>query len=225
MNEDSDLHRVGYPSGEPPTAEEPAERKRLTKTRRLIGIALLALLLIVAVIVFTPSLRKDFLPQPPQRRSAPVASAPVASSPAGPGPLPAVPVLWEKLDLGAMSADVAQDLKSGKYYYDKRVPGNFGLAIGYWKQALRKEVEAKVKVERAGHSTSTSTSTCSELVASAERELARQFSSDSGDAFVLLKQGKRDQAVILLEKMRADYIDITAPQYVWASVMLSRRRR
>ena len=56
-------------------------------------------------------------------------------------------------------------------------------------------------------------------------ELARQFSTDSGDAVVLLKQGKRDEAVSLLAKMRSDYLDITAPQYVWTSKMLSRHRR
>jgi hypothetical protein len=63
------------------------------------------------------------------------------------------------------------------------------------------------------------------LIAAAERELAGQFSSDSGDAVVLLKQGKRDQAIILLEKMRADFPAIASPQYNWASVMLSRQRR
>jgi hypothetical protein len=42
---------------------------------------------------------------------------------------------------------------------------------------------------------------------------------------VLLKQGKTTQAVALLERMRADYLDINAPQYQWASLMLYRRRR
>jgi len=207
MVEGSDLHSVMYPTGEPPEVEEPVEKKQPNKTRRLVVIALLALLLVGAGIVLTPSLLKKFLPRPPEKRSAPV-----ASSPADPGPLPAVPVLWERLDLGAMSADVAQNLKLGKYYYDQRFPGNFGLAIGYWKQAL-------------AHPSGADRDGIQSLVASAEGELARQFHSDSGDAVVLLKKGKLDQAVTLLERMRANFIDITAPQYVWASVMLSRRRR
>jgi hypothetical protein len=33
------------------------------------------------------------------------------------------------------------------------------------------------------------------------------------------------QAVALLEKMRADYLDINSPQYKWASQMLYKRRR
>ena len=207
MVEGSDLHSVMYPTGEPPEVEEPVEKKQPNKTRRLVVIALLALLLVGAGIVLTPSLLKKFLPRPPEKRSAPV-----ASSPADPGPLPAVPVLWERLDLGAMSADVAQNLKLGKYYYDQRFPGNFGLAIGYWKQAL-------------AHPSGADRDGIQSLVASAEGELARQFHTDSGDAVVLLKKGKLDQAVTLLERMRANFIDITAPQYVWASVMLSRRRR
>jgi len=205
--EDSDLNGIESPSVEPPVLEEPAPRRRPAGARRLIGIASLALFLIIAVILLTPSLRKDFLPQ-----VAKALSVRVASSPANPEPLMAVPVLWERLDLGAMPADVAQDLGQGKYYYEKRLPGNFGLAIDYWKKALaRLEGADRDGVQR--------------LVASAEKELARQFSADSADAFVLLKQGRRDQAVALLERMRADYLDINAPQYVWASQMLSRRRR
>ncbi|MEO0086381.1 MAG: hypothetical protein ABIK37_07105 [candidate division WOR-3 bacterium] len=121
-------------------------------------------------------------------------------------------VLWEKIDLAALPAEVAQDLRSGKYYYDRRVPGNFGLAISRWKQAL-------------AHSGSESRDLVADLVAAAERELAVQFNADSGDVMVLLKQGKQAQAITLLEKMRADFPDVSAPQYVWASVMLSRRRR
>ena len=207
MYDDSDLQSVGYPSGEPPPVVEHIETKRPTKRRKLIGIALLAFALVIAVIVIMPGLAKK---SPPKPSKAP--SAPVASTPADPGPLSVVPILWEKLDLGAVPADVAQDLRLGKYYYDRRLPGNFGMAINYWKQAL-------ARPGGAGRDDLQS------LLASAEMELARQFSADSGDAFVLLKQGKRDQAVILLEKMRADYLDITAPQYIWASVMLSRRRR
>jgi len=37
------------------------------------------------------------------------------------------------------------------------------------------------------------------------------------NAFVLRKQGKRDQAVYLLEKMRSDILEIAAPQYIWTS--------
>jgi hypothetical protein len=158
---------------EPFSSGEPAARKRPTRTRRLIGIALLAFLSVVAVIVVTPKRLKGFLPRLTKARSAPV-----ASSPADPEPLPAVQVAWEKLDLGAMPADVAQDLKSGKYYYDNRFPGNFGLAISYWKQALARPGGADPDGVQS-------------LVASAERELACQFSSDSGDAIVLLKQGLR----------------------------------
>jgi hypothetical protein len=205
--EDSDLTDAGSPSGELQTVAEPAQKKRLSKTRRLMGMASLALLLIVAVVLLTPSLRKDFLP-----RLAKARSARAASSPADPEPLLAVPVLWEKLDLDAMPDSVAQDLRQGKYYYDKRLPGNFGMAIDYWKQALALPGGAgRDEVKR--------------LVASAEEELARQFSSDSGDAMVLLKQGKRGEAVSLLGKMRADYLDIAAPQYVWTSKTLSRYRR
>jgi hypothetical protein len=207
MTGDSGPRRVVYVYGEPTAVEEPAEKKRTPKTRRLIGIALPGLISIVAVIVFTPRALKEPQPQLPEARSAPV-----ALSPADPEPLPAVQAAWEKLDLSAMSADVAQDLESGKYYYDNRFPGNFGLAISYWKQALARPGGA----DRDG---------VQSLVASAERELARQFSSDSGDVAVLLKQGKKDQALILLEKMRADFRDIAARQYIWASVMLSRQRR
>jgi hypothetical protein len=111
-----------------------------------------------------------------------------------------------------MSEEVAQNLRNGKYYYEKRLPGNFGLAIDYWQKALAALGEA----DRTG---------VQRLVTAAERELASHFSADSADAFVLLKQGKRDQAVVLLEKMRADYLDINSPQYRWASLMLERRRR
>jgi hypothetical protein len=190
---------------EPFSSGELAARKRPTRTRRLVGIALFVFLSVAAVIVITPRLVKRFLPQLTKARSARVASSPV-----DPGPPPTVQVVWEQLDLGAMPADVAQDLKSGKYYYDNRFPGNFGLAIDYWKQA---------------QASSSDTSAVQSLVASAERERVGQFSSDSGDVIVLLKQGKRDQAVALLDKMRADFLDIAASQYRWASAMLSRQRR
>ena len=207
MIEDYDLTDAESPSGELQTVEEPVRKKRPARTRRLVGVASLALFLIVAVILLTPSLRKDFLPQ-----LAKVHLTRTAPAPAVPEPLPAVPVLWERLDLDAMPESVAQDLKQGKYYYDKRLPGNFGMAIDYWKQALALPgVVDREEVKR--------------LVASAEEELARQFSSDSGDAMVLIKQGKRGEALYLLGKMRADYLDITAPQYVWTSKMLSRYRR
>ena len=207
MSRSADPSRDVYVYGEPSTVEELAPRKRLSKARGVVGIAVLVLLAAVGVIVFKPSLLRSLLPRVPHARSAPVAQSPAAS-----GPLPAVWVAWDKIDPGTMPADVAQDLKSGKYYYDKRLPGNFGLAIDYWKQAL-------ARLQGSGRDGVQS------LVASAELELARQFHSDSGDAVVLLKQGKRDQALLLLEKMRTDYTDITAPQYVWASVTLSRQRR
>jgi len=207
MTGNSDSNRVVYVYGEPSSTVEPAARKRPARTRRLVGITLLALLVVVAALVATPKRLKEFLPRPAKARSART-----ASSPADPGPLPTVQVAWEQLDLSAMPADVAQDLKSGRYYYDNRFPGNSGLAISYWKQAL------------AGSGAADSNGVQS-LVASAERERAGQFNSDSGDVAVLLKQGKKDQALVLLVKMRADFLDIAAPQYRWASVMLARLRR
>ena len=207
MIEDSDLNGIESPSGEQPPGEMPALGKRPARTKRLVGIASLALFLIVAVILLTPSLRNDFLPQLAAR-----VGLVRAASPADREPLPAVPILWERLDLGTMPADVAQDLSQGKYYYDKRLPGNFGLAIDYWKKALAR-LEGSDRDGVKG------------LVAAAELELARQFSADSADAFVMLKQGKRAEAVTLLLKMRADYLDINAPQYVWASQMLYGRVR
>jgi len=208
VTEDSDLNELESPAGELATIEEPVPTRRPGKAGRLAGIALLALLLIVAVIYLTPSLRKDFLPELAARTGL-VRRAP---KPAAPEVLPAVPVLWERLELGAMPDSVAEDLRQGKYYYEKRLPGNFGLAIDYWKKALAGVDEA----DSAG---------VQRLVTAAERELARQFSADSADAFILLKQGKMKQAVALLEKMRADYLDIASPQYKWASEMLYKRRR
>jgi hypothetical protein len=211
MTQNSGSQRVVSVYGEPAKGQEPAEKKRLTRIRRLIGAALLALLSVVALILLAPGALKMFLPQP---RPLSVVHRPssVASAPADTELLPEVPVAWEKLDLGAMPADVALDLKSGKYYYDKRFPGNFGLAIGSWKQAFdRLAAPDRDGVQR--------------LIAAANLELAGQFRADSGDAIVLIKQGKRGLAIILLEKMRADFPDITSPQYAWASTTLSRLRR
>jgi hypothetical protein len=208
MIEDSDLNGLESLSGELATIEEPAPPKRPARTRRLIGIAAFALLLIVAVIFLTPSLRKDFLPQ----LAAKAGLVHHAPPPAAPESLPAVPVLWQRLDLSVQPADVAENLRQGKYYYEKRLPGNFGLAIDYWKKAMAGVDEADRGAVRR-------------LVTAAERELARQFSADSADAFVLLKQGKMKQAVALLDKMRADYLDVNSPQYKWASQMLYKRRR
>jgi hypothetical protein len=208
MTEDSDLNGIESVSDELATIEEPVQIKRSGKAARLAGIAFLALLLIAAVLYLTPSLRKDFLPE----LAAKAGLVRHAPKPPDPESLLAVPVLWQRLNLSAMPDSVAEDLRQGKYYYEKRLPGNFGLAIDYWKKALAGLEEANRRgVQR--------------LVASAELELARQFSADSADAFVLLKQGKQAQAVALLEKMRADYLDINSPQYVWASQMLYRRRR
>jgi len=125
--------------------------------------------------------------------------------------MPAVQTYWEQLDLSSVSPEVIDQLILGKYYYDRRQPGNFGLAIDHWKKALALLGPKGNVVQK--------------LLASAEKELAMQFSSDSADALVLLKQGKRDQAVALLEKMRADYLDVDSPQYTWASLVLHRRRR
>jgi hypothetical protein len=208
MTEDSDLNSLESVSAELVTFEEPVQPKRPRKTGRLAGIAFLALVLIVGVILLTPSLRKEFLPQ----LAAKAGLTRRAPKPAAPESLFSVPVLWERLELGAMPDSVTEDLRQGKYYYEKRLPGNFGLAIDYWNKALAGVGEGgRDGVQR--------------LVTSAQRELARQFSADSADAFVLLKQGKMKQAVALLDKMRADYLDVDSPQYKWASQMLYKRRR
>jgi len=207
MIEDSDLDGLETVAVELELADEPIRKKRPSKIIRLVGIATLALVLLFAVIYLTPSLRNDFVP----RMAAKVGLIKAPARPA-PEPLPGVPVLWERLNLGTMPDEVIQDLRQGKYYYEKRLPGNFGLAIDYWKKALARLGEA----DRGG---------VQNLVTAAEAELARHFSADSADAFVLLKQGRTAQAVALLEKMRADYLDINAPQYKWASQMLYRRRR
>jgi hypothetical protein len=206
MIKDYDIEGVEY-TPEEPVVRKPAQ-KRPSKARRLIGVAALAILLMVGAFMLTPSLRNQLLSRPPQRvraRSASVALAPTDSNST---PLLEVPAAWARVNLRAMPSDVEEDLELGKYYYDRRLPGNFGLAIHYWQQALARKEREELKV----------------LVASAERELARQFSGDSVDAFVLLKQGNRSEAVLLLERMRADYLDITAPQYVWTSKMLRRFR-
>ena len=207
MTEDSDLNGLDSPVDDLAILEEPVPRQRLGRAARLAGIAFLALVLIGGVILLTPSLRNDFLP----RRAAEVGLVRRPSKPAD-ATLPAVPVLWEGLALSTMPDSVVQDLRQGKYYYEKRLPGNFGLAISYWKNA----VDGLGEADRSG---------AQRLVTSAERELARQFSADSADAFVMLKQGKRDEAASLLEKMRADYLDVNCPQYVWASRMLYRYHR
>ena len=207
MTEDSDLNGLESVSDELAVFDEPVQKKRPGRAARLAGIAFLALVLIFGVIFFTPSLRKDFLPQLVAKAATLVRHAPKT---ADPEPLAAVPVIWDRLDLGAMPDSVAQNLRQGKYYYEKRLPGNFGLAIDYWKKALTGLGDARGgAVQR--------------LVKSAEQELARQFSADSADAFVMMKQGKRDQATALLLKMRADYLDVNSPQYIWSSQMLYRR--
>ena len=208
MTEDSDLNGLESVAVELELTEEPTRKKRPSKIIRLVGIASLALLLLLAVIFLTPSLRNDFVP----RVAAKVGRIKARPRPVKPDPLPAVPVLWERLSFGALPDEVAQDLRQGKYYYEKRLPGNFGLAIDYWKKALARLGEG----DRGG---------VQNLVTAAEEELARQFSADSSDAFVLIKQGKREQATSLLLRMRADYLDVDAPQYIWASKMLYRRIR
>ncbi len=208
MIEDSDLSGLESVAVELELAEEPTRKKRPSRILRLVGIASLALFLLVAVIFLTPSLRNDFVP----RMAAKAGLIKPRPQPMEADPLPAVPVLWERLNLASLPDEVAQDLMQGKYYYEKRLPGNFGLAIDYWKKALARLGEG----DRGG---------VQNLVTAAEDELARQFSADSSDAFVLIKQGKRDEATALLLKMRADYLDVDAPQYVWASKMLYRRIR
>jgi hypothetical protein len=198
-------------SEEPPAFEAPEEQKKPNKVPRLL--TLIAPLLFISVVagiaLMHPSLKKSS-PKPPPK--APVAPAAALQCPVDSGPVPAAEVAWERLDLSSMPADVDTALKLGKYFYDRRLPGNLGLAIGYWKQAL-------ARLPAAGQSEVQS------LLTSAECELARQFHSDSGDVVVFIKQGRRDQAVALLEAMRADFLNITDPQYVWASVMLSRYRK
>jgi hypothetical protein len=206
MARSSDSSRVVYVYGAS-SLEETTKKKGVPRIRRLVGSALLALLTLVAARVISPSKFEMLLSKLPGVRKVRAASAPADTA-----PLPAVPVAWSELDLSAMSADVAQDLESGKYYYDNRYPGNFGLAISYWEQALAHTGES----DRDG---------VQSLITSARQELAAQFARDSGDAIVLLKQRKKDLVVVLLEKMRADFPDITAPQYHWASVTLSRCRR
>ncbi len=207
MTTTPNIEPVGYVPDELPTIEESVPKRRTSSAGRVAAIGTLVILAAAAVVWFTPSLRQQLLHRP-----LPTRTAPARTSVADAESLPPVPVLWGRIDLGALPAEVAQDLRSGKYYYDRKLPGNFGLAISHWKQAL-----ANSGTEHQAF--------LNDLVTSAERELAAQFNADSGDVVVLLKQGKQAQAVILLEKMRADFLDISAPQYVWASVMLSRRRR
>lgn len=199
MAGDYDLHRV---AGEPAMSDVPAGKRRRARARRLAVVVLLAALLAAAGIVLVPGLLDRARPRP---------GAAVAAATADTTSPPSVPVAWQAIDIAAMPARVALDLKSGKYYYDKRFPGNFGLAICSWKQALESTAAADREQVRL-------------LVLAAERELWCQFRADSADAVILLKQAKREPALILLEKMRADYTDVTAPQYRWASGMLARHR-
>ncbi len=207
MIEDSDLNELETPYEEAPTLEEPVQEKGPSRAGRLAGIAVLALILIAAVIYLTPSLRNEFFPQVAKSRAAKA-----ALQKTDPDTLASVPILWGRLSLGGMPDSAAVQLRQGKYYYDKRLPGNFGLAIDYWKKAMaRLEGKDRDRVQS--------------LVLSAQLELDREFSLDSADAFVLMKQGKQAQAIFLLQKMRADYLDINSPQYKWASRMLYRRIR
>ena len=212
MIKDYDIEGVEY-TPEEPVVREPVKKKSpgRTKILRLVLVAGVAMLALAGAVYLTPSLRKQFMPSPKQPVKARPAAA-AASTTSNPtdsaAPLPSVPVAWARVNFGAIPRNALEDLELGKYYYDRRLPGNFGLAIHYWKQALDRKEREDLKT----------------LVASAETELALQFSGDSVDAFVLLKQGNRDEAVLLLDRMRADYLDITAPQYVWTSKMLRRFR-
>ncbi|UCG44107.1 MAG: hypothetical protein JSU73_05725 [candidate division WOR-3 bacterium] len=207
MIKDYDIEGVEY-TPEEPVVRKLAQKRSPSKARRLVGVASLAFLLVAGALMLAPSLRKQLFSRPPQRVTARSASVAPALADSNSAPLLEVPSAWARINLRAMPSDVEEDLELGKYYYDRRLPGNFGLAIHYWQQAFARREREELKV----------------LVASAERELARQFSGDSVDAFVLLKQGNRSEAVLLLERMRADYLDITAPQYVWTSKMLRRFR-
>lgn len=201
---------VGYVSEEATTPEGPPKTKRPRKAReisKLAFVAAFAFVLGAGVYAFTPRLLKEVRPLHHKARSAPAAASEAAQDTLAP-----VPALWGKLDVSDMPDSVVEALKSGKYYYDYRFPGNFGLAINYWQRALACLNGAHRDVVQS-------------LVTSAQRELSRQFSTDSADAFVLLKQGKQDLAVALLERMRADYPDIRSRQYAWTSLMLYRRRR
>ncbi|MBM3330734.1 hypothetical protein FJY68_02640 [candidate division WOR-3 bacterium] len=207
MNHDSDYGELEYSSGELVRAEDPVARRPAARTGWLAGMAMLALVLVVGVVLLTPGLRSELL----SWFSAGDGHVRVAPSLAAAEPLPEVPALWVKLDLDALPEEAVQALKQGKYYYDKSQPGNFGLAIDYWQRALAMTQGAKREAVRR-------------LVASGEKELARRFSADSADVFVLLKQGRRDDAWALLATMRRDYLDVNAPQHVWASKLLYRRR-
>lgn len=194
-----------------PAAASPAPRRGPARFARLSGVALLALLLTAGAVYLTPRLRRQLLSAPAQPRPASVPAA--ADSPPAVAPPPAapVPVIWEELDLDALPDAVAQPLRLGRYYYDRRLPGNFGLAIHYWQRAC-------------SLATGPGAETIGRLVAAARAELGRRFSGDSADVLVLFRQGRKTQALELLRSMRADYLDITAPQYIWTSVMLHRRR-
>jgi hypothetical protein len=208
MIKDYDIEGAELTFEEPVVTVPVPKKKKPSKARKLIAVGVLAVLLLAGAVMLTPSLRKQLLSQPKLRAKPHPAAGSAAATPADTAPLPEVPVAWYRLDFGSMPGDIGEDLELGKYYYDRRLPGNFGLAIYYWKQALARHERKDLKV----------------LVGSAELELARQFSGDSVDAYVLLKQGNRSEAVLLLDRMRADYLDITAPQYVWTSLMLRRFR-
>ena len=95
-------------------------------------------------------------------------------------PLPTVPVAWEQLDFGAMPADVAQDLESGKLLL---------------RQALSRQSGSGNRLLEAGIGSSRElTPSACRTLSSPPRERASQFGSDSGDVIILLKQGKRDLA-------------------------------
>lgn len=253
MLDDSDLLRVVDPSGKPVEPQEPAKKKRHTRTVRLILTGLLAFIAVAAVMTFTPARditrsrlaaaassicrlirnRVTGQVQNPKPQAENPGPKPPAQPSTDPALVPTVQAAWQQLDLSALPTDVVPDLESGKYYYDRRFPGNFGLAIRYWQEALAGAEASDSSHGVVGHdpdrvglgSCPLTSNVVRSLVAAAEKELAQQFSTDSGDAVVLLKQHKKDQAVSLLEEMRADYLDITAPQYVWASVMLDRQNR
>jgi hypothetical protein len=215
MAEYPELQRVDDP-GAGPSVSVRVKPRPVSRVARLTGIGLLAIVLAGAAMVF--------LVQRTLRSVRPARQAPDTLA----AVVPPVADCWERLDLSALPTETVQDLELGRYYYDTRFPGNIALAIGYWRQALEQVSPDSTTQDSAVASVAEpgpALSVLRDLIAAAKKERAEQFSADSEDVFVLLKQGEKDRAIALLERMRADFQEIAAPQYKWASVVLSRQRR